>query len=197
MKKNPFLVALAATFVFAQGVYAEDINAIFKKVNDLVTAQNYSKALEELKWASKEIEKMNGEKIKTFFPDTAAGFTGDKANASSALGFSNIEKNYKGANGTVKLTLTNMGSNGSPLGGLAQLGQMAAMFGGTNGIETFRIQGRTANLDTTSSEPKLTVYLESGSILQFDASGKTSADELKAMAEALKLDELDKYLKGA
>ena len=199
MKKNALLFSLAVSAALVSAGNAEDINAIFKKVNDLITAQNYSKALDELKWASKEIEKLNGEKIKTFFPDSVAGFTGDKANANSALGISNIERNYKGANGTLKLSLTNMGAAaGAGFGGLAQLGQMAAMFGGAgNGIETLRVQGRTANLDTTGTNPKLTVYLDSGSILQLDASGKTSAEEIKAFAEALKIEELDKYLKGA
>ncbi len=198
MKKSALVLGILISGILCGSAIAEDVNVIFKKVNDLVAAQNYSKALEELKWASKEIEKMHSKKLELFFPDSLAGYTGDKINASSALGISNLERNYKGPNGTVKLALTNLGSaGGGGFAGLAQLGQMAALMGGGTGMESFRIQGRTAMLDTTGSAPKLNITLDSGSMLTFDPEGSNvKADELKAMAEALKLDDLDKYLKG-
>lgn len=196
MKKSAVALGILLSGLLAGSAVAEDINVIFKKVNDLITAQNYSKALEELKWASKEIEKMHTKKLEQFFPETIAGFTGEKINASSAMGISNLERSYKGPNGRVKVALTNLGGAGGGLAGLAQLGQMAALMGGT-GMESFRIQGRTAMLDTTGSEPKLNITLDSGSMLSFDPEGTSiKADDLKAMAEAMKLDDLDKYLKG-
>lgn len=175
---------------------AEDINAIFKKVNDLIASQNYSKALEELKWASKEIETLHSKKLEAFLPDQLAGYNGEKVSSGSAIGITNIERSYKGADGSVKVSLTNMGGAAAGLGGLAQLGQMAAIFGGSNGMESFRVQGRTAQLDTTGVNPSLTVYLESGSMLQFAGNGKVKGELLKTMAEAMKLDDLDNYLKG-
>lgn len=182
----------------ATSAYAEDVNAIFKKVNDLISAQNYSKALDELKWASKEIEKLHAEKLKTFLPDSVAGFTGDKVQAANALGITSIERNYRQGGSSVKISLTNMGgaAGGAGMGGLAQLGQMAAMFGGTSGIDTFRIQGRTATLENRDQGGDLTVYLDSGSVLKLESSTGVKGDTLKGIAEALKLDDLDKYLKG-
>lgn len=197
MKKRDALIVLACMF-FASVVHAEDINSIFKKVNDLVSAQNYAKALDELKWASKEIEKLHAEKLKTFLPDQLAGYAGDKIQSANALGITSIERTYRQTDSSVKISLTNIGGAGSAggMGGLAQLGQMAAMFGGASGIDTFRIQGRTATLENRDNGGDLTIYLESGSVLKLESQSATKTESLKAMAEALKLDDLDKYLKG-
>jgi hypothetical protein len=140
---------------------------------------------------------MNSKKIETFFPDSLSGFNGEKVSSSGAFGMTNIERNYKKGSDSVKVALTNLGAAGGALGGLAQLGSMAAMMGGESGMESFRLNGRTAQLDTTSSSPKLTVFMDSGSMLSFESHGKVTADTLKAMAEEMKLDDFDKYLKGA
>jgi hypothetical protein len=179
-------------------VAAEELDPIFAKVKSLVASGDYSKALEELKWASKEIEKLNAKKIETFFPDTLNGFTGDKINSSGALGMTNIERTYKKGKDGFKIALTNLGSTaGGALGGLAQLGSMAAMFGGQQGIETMRISGRTAQMDSTGGEPKLTLFLDGGSMMNVEAIGAAKAEDLKAAIEAMKLDDLEKYLKGS
>ena len=85
------------------------------------------------------------------------------------------------------------------LGGLAALGQMAAMMGGgTPGSDTFRIGGRTATLQATpgSSSSDLTIFLDSGSMLKIESYDGVSGDVLKQMAENLKINDLDNYLKG-
>jgi hypothetical protein len=199
MKNKNLFIAMTVASVLGVNAnsYAEDLNAIFANVNKYVADQNYSKALEELKWASKEIEKMNSKKIETFFPDTLSGFAGEKVTSSGALGMTNIERNYKNGNNSVKVALTNLGAAGGALGGLAQLGSMAALMGGQTGMESFRINGRTAQLDTTSGEPKLTVFMDSGSMLTLESSGTVDSETLKKMVEELKLDEFDKYLKGS
>ena len=177
--------------------FAEDLNAIFKKVNDLVAAKNYSKAIEELGWANKEIEKLNSQQIITFFPDTLVGYTGKKAETNNALGITNIERTYSkdGAKNTVKVALTG-GSGGAGLGGLAAFGRIAAMMGGKGGgNDTFRISGRTATLDKEDSSAQLTVFLDSGSMMTLEMNNGNDADTLKAMAEALDLNKLDNYLR--
>jgi hypothetical protein len=72
---------------------------------------------------------------------------------------------------------------------------MAAMFGGEAGQDTFRLQGRTAMLRDDGGAPELQVFLDSGSILTLSGDNATGA-ELRGMAEALKLDALDSYLRG-
>ena len=178
---------------------AEDLNTILKRVDDFVQQKNYSKAMEELDWARKEVEKMHVKRVQEFLPDNLAGYTGQKFDANSALGFSNIERDYKQGKKDVKLSLTGgSGGGAAALGGLAQLGRMAAMFGGnTPGNETIRIQGRTATLETGESSASMTVMLDSGSILRLDGSSGVSSEDLKSIVEGIKIEELDSYLKGS
>ena len=193
---------VAVALTLSSGVFtaaAEELDPIFTKVKELVTQQNYSKALEELKWASKEIEKLNAKKVETFFPDTLNGYAGEKINSTGVMGMTNVERKYKKGADTFTITLTNLGGGaGGALGGLAQLGSMASMFGGANsGMDSVRVAGKTAQVDTTGSEPKMTVFLDGGSILALEAGGKTSVDDLKKSIEAFKIEDLEKYLKGA
>ena len=202
MKKIVLAAALSLCCLPAIGM-AEDINDIFKRVNDLVASKNYTKALEELTWAQKEIEKLNLTQVQSFFPDTLAGFTGAKFEANSALGMTNLERQYSkaGSSETVKLSLSGSSSGGAAaggLGGLAAFGRMAAMMGGGQGQDTFRISGRTATMqkEDGSDSAQLTVFLDSGSILSLELSNGSDASVLKTMAEALKLNDLDNYLRG-
>lgn len=196
------VVLLSTVLSLTNYSFAEDLNAIFKKVNDLVAAKNYSKAIEELAWANKEIEKLNSQHIISFFPDTLLGYTGKKAETNSALGITNIERTYSkdGAGTTVKVALTGSGGGagaGAGLGGLAAFGRMAAMMGGQSpGNDTFRIAGRTATLEKEDRSAQLTVFLDSGSMLTLEMNNGNDADALKAMAEALDLNKLDNYLRG-
>lgn len=180
---------------------AEDVNEIFKKVNEYIAKKNFPKALEELNWAKKEIEKQNQDALRSFLPDQLAGFTGEKFEANDAFGISNIERSYRKDSTTVKVSLTGgSGSGAGAFGGLAALGSMAAMMGAQQGTghDTFRISGRTATLDLEegSSNGSLTVFLESGSILKLEMDSGATRDSLKSVAEALKLNDLDNYLKG-
>lgn len=193
-------VMLLMTLLFVpMSLAAEELDQIFKRVQEMVQTKNYSKALNELTWARKEIEKMHTAQLQTFFPDELSGFKGSKVESNAALGFTSIERGYRNGNQSVKVSLT--GGSGSSQGGfgnLAALGQMAALMGNQGGMDTFRISGRTATLEKNESgqSADLTVFLDSGSILKLEGSNGASAETLKQMAEALKLDELEKYLKG-
>jgi len=106
--KNIFCVfafILSATICMATNVYSEDLKAIFTKVDTLVAEGNYTKALEELGWAKKEIEKLNSQKLAALLPETLAGLKGGKTETNSALGITAIEKQYStGDSMTVKVT---------------------------------------------------------------------------------------------
>jgi hypothetical protein len=82
------------------------------------------------------------------------------------------------------------------MGALMGIGKMAAMMD-IPGQEAVRIQGHTATMNTENdSAPKLTIFLDSGSMLMIESESGGTAAQLKKMAEELKLDDLDKYLKG-
>ena len=197
---HKYILVLLALIMISQPVIAEDIDALFKKVDEYIEKKNFPKALEELSWARKEIEKMHQTRLKDFLPEELAGAKGHKFKTASALGMNSLERKYT-MDGTksVKVMLTGGSGAGAnnPMGGLAGLGKMAAMMQGNTGeAETFRISGRTASLATTRNNPELTVFLDSGSILKLEGQNGADADTLKKMAEAVKIDDLDNYLKG-
>ncbi|NMC62640.1 MAG: hypothetical protein GYA55_05660 [SAR324 cluster bacterium] len=199
--KQVILGVLSCVLFFATSMsLAEDINAIFKRVNEFVEKKNYAKAMEELDWAKKEIEKMHVTRVQEFFPDTLGGMKGEKFDSNSMLGFNNVERDYIEGKKKVSVSLTGGTGQGAAaaLGGLAQLGRMAAMFGGGQpGTETLRIHDRTAIVESTGNNvASVTIMLDSGAILKLESSDGIKADQLKNMAEGIKIEELDSYLKG-
>ena len=200
MKRLLLVAAVLSSFALAQFAAAEDINEIFKKVNDLVAAKNYSKALDELSWAKKEIERLHMTQLQSFLPETVGEFKGGKAKQESALGFTTLERPYTRADGTqIKVSLTggSAGGAGEGLGGLMAMGKMAAMMD-PSGQGTVRISGRTAMLqnDEEAKTGELSIFLDSGGILKLEMENNGKADVLKSFAETLKISDLDAYLKG-
>lgn len=198
MNRKISIAVSLAILLSASSTLAEDLKTIFDRVNKYVGENNYAKALSELEWAKKELEKMNAGKLKTFLPDELAGFKGGETKTSNALGFSNTERTYSKGSDAIKISLIGGSSGAGGMGaGLAQLGQMAAMFGGQgNGIETVRIQGRTATLtEQPGSRPDLSIFLQGGTILKIESDkGKVTGENLKEIAEAMKLDDLENYI---
>ena len=193
-------IILTLTLLCSTQLFAEDLKAILDRTVQLNTEGKHSKALKELDWAKQEIMKGYTAKLNTFFPDEIEGFKATAAvENSGALGFTNAERNYKNGNVSVKLSLTG-GSGGAAAGGLAglaQLGQMAAMFGGQQpGQEMTRIQGRTVQVEGKKDSVEATLFLESGSILKAEVSHSADAEVAKKVLTAMKLDDLDSYIKG-
>jgi hypothetical protein len=191
------VVASLASLLVCQPAIAEDINDVFKKVNEYVQQKNYPKAMEELGWAQKELEKMHQERLAELLPSEVNGFKGGETQVQQMMGFSNIEREYTDGDKNVRVAITGTGGT-EGMGGLAGIAKMGMMMGGTQaGKDQFRIAGRTASLDTTSGSPELTVFLESGSVLQLSTGDGVDGPALKKFAEGLKIADLDSYLKGS
>lgn len=193
MKRSLSLAALVA-LSFALPVAAEDINEVFKKVNEYASQKNYPKALEELQWAQKELEKLNQQRLAELLPKNIEGFVGAEPEVQSAMGFTTIERQYSKGEQGIQVSIA---GGGGAAGGLAGIAKMGMMMGGAQpGKDQFRIDGRTATLDTSGS-PELTVLLESGSVLQIRSSDEgVDGALLKKFAQGLKIGDLDSYLAG-
>lgn len=180
-------------------VVAEDINSIFKRVNELTAGGNFSKALEELDWAKREIEKQHTQKIQGFFPATLGDFKGEKFESNLAMGMLSVERSYEAGEGEITVSLTggSGGGGAAGLGNLAQIGKMAAMMQNDSGQETIRIAEKTATVEKgeEGGSSAITVFLDSGAILKIE-SDKAKVEDLKRWVELFKIAELDTYLKG-
>lgn len=193
MKRSLSLAAVLA-LSFALPAAAEDINEVFKKVNEYAAKKNYPKALEELQWAQKELEKLNQQRLAELLPKDVDGFVGEEPQVQSAMGFTTIERQYNKGEKGIQVSIA---GGGGAAGGLAGIAKMGMMMGGAQpGKDQFRIDGRTATLDTAGS-PELTVLLESGSVLQIRSSDESvDGATLKKFAQGLKVADLDSYLGG-
>lgn len=188
---------LSIMLIGALPVAAEDLDSLLKNVKSYSEKESYTKALEELSWAQKEIQKMHMKKLETFFPDTLGEYSGQKFETKSAMGFTSLERVY--VNGGNKIRLSMAGGSGganNPMAALGGMGKMAAMFGGNQpGTDSFRINGRTAMLKTNGSRPELTLFLDEGSIITMKViGGKPEAESLKKLPEDINIDALDNYL---
>jgi hypothetical protein len=192
--KKIYILAIALA-LNTNYVLADDLKSMLTKVEQLSAEGNYSKALEELNWAKKDIEQNYLKKLTSFLPDTLNGLQGAKPESNSAMGFTNVSRQYTEGANSVKIEIQGGSAGGAQagLGGLAALGQMAAMLGnGQNGQATMRINGRTATLNEENGE--LTIFLEGGSMLTIHKTSGTA--DLKAVAEGIKIDDIEKYIKG-
>jgi hypothetical protein len=197
MKRYIIAAAAFSSYLFSQSAFGEDINEVFKKVNEYVQQKNYPKAMEELSWAQKELEKLHQTRLSELLPAEVDGFKGGDTQVQQMMGFSNIEREYTNGEKNIRVAIT--GTSGTEgMGGLAGIAKMGMMMGATQGgRDQFRINGRTASLDTTNDSPELSVFLESGAVLQLTTGGGVDGPALKKFAEALKIADLDTYLKGA
>ena len=195
MKKLLSICAASLLLSVPLSGIAEEIADIFKKVSDYAAKENYAKALEELKWAEKELQGKNNKKIATLLPAEVEGFKGQEPKIEGALGFTTIERKYVNGDKSIELSLT-AGGGGSPLGGLAGLAKMGMMMGGAPGMDQFRIDGRTASLNTEGSDPELTIFLDSGSMMMIKGTSGADKDVVKKFGEGLKVAALDDYLRG-
>lgn len=176
-------------------VVAEDVNEIFERTKKFIASENFPKALEELEWAKKEVEKLHYAKLDSVFPESFGDYKGEKGTSQSAMGFLTFEKKYLKAGDNQGVNLSYVGSGaGGMASGFAAFGRMAAAMGGSQpGMDSFRIKGRTASLSDQGGNAELSIFLDGGGVLKLEAE---KGDELKTMAETLDLDKIDSYLAG-
>ncbi len=154
--------------------------------------ENYTKAIEELSWLKKALQKLHLNKLESFFANDLNGYEGQQVANKTAFGFSTISRKYVGENNSVNVVLM----RGESSRGLAALREVATLFqGGKMVRDTFRIKGRAAVLESRENDmSSLTVSLKSGASLRFDISGDVDHDVLRTMGESFPIEQLDDYL---
>lgn len=195
MKKLIYNMIMLCALLLAHGIVtADDIDKIAAKVSEYIAAGNYPKALEEMAWYQKEIEKLHFARILEFFEEELEGFKRQQPETQSTAGFSTVEAMYSKGNDRIKVVLTgSSGGRAGAMGGLAAFGHLAAMQGVAAGQDTFRLNGFTATLNHRQRRPELSVFLDSGWMLKITAPDAATA---RGFANALPIVELNEYLKG-
>jgi hypothetical protein len=190
--------ACALLFSMPGAGLAEELNAVFKRVNDLMAQKSYARALEELGNARQQIEKLHLERVKTFFPASVAGYTGGEPKTGGALGIATVDREYTKGASILRLGLRGGNTGGGPgsFGSIAQLGRMVAGMQREPGVESVRIGLQPGLIKLAGHKNTLTLFLESGAVLVVEGHSSATNEELKNFAGALDIIALEKYLSG-
>ena len=195
MKKLSFYMIMLYSLLAAHtDVTADEIDKIAAKVSEYINAGNYPKALEELAWYQKEVEKLHFARILDFFEEELAGYKRQQPKIQSTVRLSTVEAIYSNESEQIKAVLTgSSGGSVGTMGGLAALGHLAAMQGAAAGQDPFRLNGFTATLNHQRRRPELSIFLHSGWILKIVAPDAKTA---RSFANVFPTVELNEYLKG-
>lgn len=157
----------------------------------------YSKAIEDLQWAIREIRIIQIGELKKYLPTTASGYTVEEvqpdASVAAVFNINIVEAerrfNARGGDERVSVKITSGDIGGAGLGAMMK---MAQMFGQQQG-ELVRVKGRKATVewDADSRSGKLTCVLENNVQLTVEVTDGQKAS-LTKFAEMVDLDALER-----
>lgn len=194
MVKRLGTAVLAAGLMFCAGraALADEISDGLALSADLYAKGDLAGALKELGFATAAIQARMNQSYGSTFPEPPAGWTADEVDAQSmammGMGQS-VSRDYTNAAGSsVKLSLT----ADSPM--LQSMGMVFAnpMMAAQAGFQRIRVGREEAMLkDDKSGQVQILLTLGGRLLLQAEGNG-ASADEVKALFGAWKIDELKK-----
>jgi hypothetical protein len=170
-------------------------------------SDNYSKAQDEINYASGKISEILSEMLVTYIPDAPAGYTQDEKNAA---GLGNMGAMFGSANSvaatgkysstkedsdgnTPELTLTiSVGGVMGGASGLAALGQMFSGYGSGTASKTIRVAGYSGTQEFSDGDGTLTVQVGQKISIIVEGSALSSADIMKNLVEKIDLAKLEK-----
>ncbi len=201
MKRKKTFAGILLVLAFPAVAFCEEeFSQILKKAEQLKNEQKYVQALNELTWATTELQKLHVEKLKSFFPATVEGLQPGEFETNNALGFIVVERAYSSSTGAkIKATMggsaASEGSAAAGMGALAGLASMASMMGGMEGSEVVRIHDTRANIMNQNGRLELNLPLSSGMFFKVEEEGgKGTKDQLVAVASGLDVKGLNSYL---
>ena len=204
MKKFTLCVGLsllASTLLPIVNASAEEkFEDIIKRVTDLKAEGKFSEAINEMSWATKQLQSLHQQKLQSFFPGAVAGFTPGEFEQNSALGILSVKRTYKTADGsTVSVNLTGSSSSeggaAQGFGALAALAQMGAMMDNSGKTDTVRINGKRATITNNGGSPDLMVTAGNGLMLQVESQGsKVTKEQITQLAEAFNFKDFEAYM---
>lgn len=176
---------------------AEDPASLIQSAGDLLKQGKYSKAVEDLQWAIREIRLVQVEELKKFLPKSVSGYAAEEVEADvAAAAFFNVnlaeaQRKFQSNSGdeAVDLKITSGDIGGAGLGAMMKMSQM---FGQQQG-ELVRVKGRKATLewDAANADGKLTCVLDNNVQITVEVSDGVKATAAKFM-ELVDLDGLEK-----
>ena len=201
--KNIILLIIAVVFATTclMATPKEEAIESLGEAKNLIQADSYVKAQEELNYALAKISEILAEELVKYIPESVPGLDFDEkegqslGSAGAIIGSANsIVATGKYSKGDVSIDLTiTVGGVAGQAGGLMGL---ASMFGGmsTSTGKTVRVNGYSGNQEFDKDEGSGTLTISVGSkiTVMVSGDGMTTADLLKTVAEKVDMAKLEK-----
>ncbi len=179
MKKSctQAIVAGCLGFLVFSSAQADDVTTLIRSAEENYAAKNYSKALDDLDWARKEIVNQHLKSMKNLLPDEIDGMKGRDTEGGAVLGVRGIGKEYKSADGKRRVTINLIAGGGSSAGkGLGALMEMAASLGALDAGMNSKVvieKGYKGQFlkDQSNNSGILTFNLNGGKMLKIETIG--------------------------
>ncbi len=189
------IIAGCFSFLIVSTAQADDVTTLLQSAQDNYNAKRYSKALEDLDWARKEIVSQHLKGIKDLFPESIDGMQGVENESGEVLGFRGISKTYTDGQHTVNLNLMG-GQSASGAQGLGALMGMAAAFGAMESGANTKLVIAKGYKGQFVQEPMgdsgmLTFTLNGGKTLTIETIGYKDAAMAEKVAQMLDLAKIE------
>ncbi len=183
----------------SSAVQADNFTDLIRSAEKNYKAQNYSKALEDLEWARKEISNQHLKSMKSFFPAEIDGMVGKDVDGASVMGIQGITKIYTSSDQTRSVSISLVSGGASPAGGgLGSLMNMASSLGmmvsdgNSKVIIEKGYKGQFVMEDRASGT--LTFNLNGGKIIAIETEGYNSPAMAEKVAKMLDLAKIEATL---
>ncbi len=198
MKKKFFLTAAALvvvplTCVVAQ---ADDVTTLIDSAKDNYAAHKYTKAIEDLEWAKKEIMNRQIGSVKDFLPAEIDGMKGVDVEEGAVLGVRGVSRKYGTADGSKSVVISFVSGEGSAAAnGLGALMKMAASLGameaGTSSKLVIAKGYKGQFVPEGKQSGTLTFNLNGGRMVTIQTTGYQGASMAEKVAKNLDLSKIE------
>lgn len=177
--------------------FADNVTELITSTKTNYEKKKYYKALEDLRWAEKEISNLFIQSLKKYLPANVADYTNSDPTGGDMFSIQNIERNYshqKDSMKTVKISIlsgssaTGTSGMGAFLGGLANLAAMSS--GGNSEMVVTQGQRGTLTFDPSAKNHKLVFSLDGKVSIIIETNNFDSGDEAKKFANMIDFDGL-------
>jgi len=178
-------------------VAADNVTELLKSASQNYEAKKYSKALEDMEWARREIANLQLQELKKLLPEELDGMKGQDGDAGAILGIHAVSREYYSEDGSksVKITLAS-GKSSQGGAGLGAIMGMAAAFGAMDGNRQSKMiieQGYKGqfSLDPNTTEGMLLFNLNGGSMINIETDGYPDEKMAEKAAKALDIAKIE------
>ncbi len=198
--KKLFTLSLIVMFVclLSSMAQADNVTELLNSAKKHYAAHNFSKALEDLEWARKEISSQHLKSMKAFFPANIDGMRGTDVDSGDVMGVRGVTREYSNNDQTKSVVISFLsGSNTASANGLGALMSMASSMGFMNAGGNSKVvieKGYKGQFiqEGGDSTGRLTFNLREGKIIVIETTGYKGSFMAEKVAKMLNITKIER-----